>query len=242
MDLGENIRCARLARNLTQSALAEALGVSDRAVSRWERGVSSPDVHLLARLALMLETSADALLAVDPQRIQAEILRATEACTALMDQGQPEAAASMMRSALARHPGQPELMVYLARALLALKTESAAQEALALCRAAEQTGKPMRLSTTFGGKQTMALCLHRLGRLEEAERLVADELPAIFVSRELLLARVAAPEKARLFREHNVNLLAGLLLGTLDKLDGGAESSPWHRAALAIRQALADVL
>ena len=40
MNLPENIRRARLARGLTQSALAEALGVSDRAVSRWENGVS----------------------------------------------------------------------------------------------------------------------------------------------------------------------------------------------------------
>lgn len=40
MNLGENIRRARLSRGLTQGALAEALGVSDRAVSRWETGVS----------------------------------------------------------------------------------------------------------------------------------------------------------------------------------------------------------
>lgn len=42
MNLGENIRRARLERGLTQSALAEALGVSDKAVSRWERNISAP--------------------------------------------------------------------------------------------------------------------------------------------------------------------------------------------------------
>lgn len=40
MNLAENIRHARLSRGLTQRTLAEALGVSDRAVSRWETGVS----------------------------------------------------------------------------------------------------------------------------------------------------------------------------------------------------------
>lgn len=172
---------------------------------------------MLAQLALLLETSADALLDVDPQRIQAEILHTTEECTALLNQNQPEEAVRLLRAASARYPNQPELMVYLARSLLALKTEAAAQEALALCRAAD--GRPMRLSTTFGCKQVMALCLHRLGRMEEAARLVTDEMPAIFVSRELMLAHVAPPEQARRIRESNVALLAELLAGTLEKLD-----------------------
>ena len=61
MNLAENIRRARLNRGMTQSALADVLGVSDRAVSRWETGAACPDVTLLPRLALVLETSADAL-------------------------------------------------------------------------------------------------------------------------------------------------------------------------------------
>ena len=242
MNLGENIRRTRLEHGLTQSALAEALGVSDRAVSRWERNISAPDVALLANLALVLGTSTDALLAIDPQRIQAEILRATAECTALLNQDQPEKAVAMMRAALARYPNQPELMVYLARGLLALKTDAAVQEALVLCRTAEKSGKPMRLSTTFGCKQVMALCLHHLGRMEEAERLVTDEMPAIWVSRELLLARVAPPEKAHLFREHNVKLLSDLLIGTLEQLGRADNASPWNEAAATVRQALTHVL
>ena len=80
MNLAENIRNARLARGLTQSALAEALGVSDRTVSRWENDAAAPDVTLLSRLALTLQTSADALLGVDPLRIREEILAATAEC------------------------------------------------------------------------------------------------------------------------------------------------------------------
>lgn len=40
MNLHENIRRARLDRGMTQAALADLLGVSNRAVSRWETGVS----------------------------------------------------------------------------------------------------------------------------------------------------------------------------------------------------------
>ena len=81
MALHDNLRRARQARGLTQSALAAQLGVSDRAVSRWETGAACPDVTLLPQLAMLLETSADALLGMDPLHIEAEILRTTEACT-----------------------------------------------------------------------------------------------------------------------------------------------------------------
>ena len=216
MNMGENIRRARQKQGLTQSALAERLGVSDRAVSRWETGAAAPAVDLLVPLALALDTSTDALLGVDPQRMQQEILQATEACNQQLKQGDAAAAVSMMQEMNEKFPNQPELMAYLALALLALKTEPATRQALALCRAAD--GRPMRLSTTYGCKQTMAYALHRLGKAEQAARLVEDEMPAIFVSREVLLPRVAPPERAQRIRRSNVNLLGGMLADTLDKL------------------------
>lgn len=230
MNIGDNIRRARQQQGMTQAALAEQLGVSDRAVSRWETGTASPDIALLARLALTLETSTDALLGVDPQRIQAEILAATEECTQLLNAGDTAAALALMQEKARKYPNQPELMVYLARALLRLKTEDAAREALHLCRLAD--GKPMRLSTTYGCKQVMATALHRLGKSEQAARLVEDEMPAIFVSRELLLPRFTSPERADHIRRSNVDLLAHYLTDTLDKLQH-------HDAAEAIRQIVA---
>lgn len=50
---------------------------------------AAPDVTLLPRLALVLETSTDALLGVDPLRIQRELLAATEECTRLLNAGTP---------------------------------------------------------------------------------------------------------------------------------------------------------
>lgn len=232
MNLGDNIRRARQKRGLTQSALAEQLGVSDRAVSRWETNAASPDVALLAKLALTLETTADALLGVDPLRMQGEILRATEDCTRLLNAGDAPAAVRLMREGAEKYPNQPELMVYLARALLALKTEDAAREALQLCRTAD--GKPMRLSSTYACKQVMARALHRLGKTEQAARLVEDEMPAIFVSRELLLPRFVSPERAERIRRSNVDLLGHFLTNTLDQLQ-------YHAVAAAVRQIIADL-
>lgn len=59
---GSLIRSLRLRRGMTQLALAERLGVSGKAVSKWECGGGAPDIALLPALAEVLGVSARALL------------------------------------------------------------------------------------------------------------------------------------------------------------------------------------
>ncbi|MDO4287420.1 MAG: helix-turn-helix transcriptional regulator [Eubacteriales bacterium] len=63
--LGKHIATLRKQRGLTQEALAEALGVSPQAVSKWETDTSCPDISLLPKLAAELGVTVDALLAGD---------------------------------------------------------------------------------------------------------------------------------------------------------------------------------
>ncbi|MCI9514308.1 MAG: helix-turn-helix domain-containing protein [Oscillospiraceae bacterium] len=63
---GQFICILRKQRGLTQRELAEAIGVTDKAVSRWERGRGLPDVSLLSPLAGALCTSVTELLAGEP--------------------------------------------------------------------------------------------------------------------------------------------------------------------------------
>ena len=44
--IGEFISSKRKEKNMTQSDLAKKLGVTDKAVSKWERGLGCPDVSL----------------------------------------------------------------------------------------------------------------------------------------------------------------------------------------------------
>lgn len=54
---GALIRALRKERNMTQKDLAERLHITDRAVSKWERGLCAPDISLLEPLADALEVS-----------------------------------------------------------------------------------------------------------------------------------------------------------------------------------------
>lgn len=77
---GVTIAALRKEKRMTQLELANLLGVTDKAVSKWERDLSCPDVGTLPRLAEILGVSVDALMQVRTQTRQEtgpERLRAT---------------------------------------------------------------------------------------------------------------------------------------------------------------------
>ena len=57
----ENLKRLRSARGLTQRALADALGVTFQAVSKWENGRAAPDIFVLPRLASIFGCQIDDL-------------------------------------------------------------------------------------------------------------------------------------------------------------------------------------
>ena len=60
--IGQTIARLRREHNMTQMALADAMGVSFQAVSNWERGQSMPDISKLPELAELFGTTIDDLL------------------------------------------------------------------------------------------------------------------------------------------------------------------------------------
>lgn len=66
--LGEKIGSLRREKGLTQEELAEKLGVSPQAVSKWENDVSCPDIMLLPELARIFEVSTDMLLGCEGEK------------------------------------------------------------------------------------------------------------------------------------------------------------------------------
>ena len=60
--IGKFIAECRKKKKLTQEQLAEQLGVSDRAVSKWERGLNMPDSSLMLDLSSILSISVNELL------------------------------------------------------------------------------------------------------------------------------------------------------------------------------------
>ena len=62
MNIGKTIAELRKANNMTQSEVADILGVSYQAVSKWERNESLPDITLLPQIADLFHVTIDQLL------------------------------------------------------------------------------------------------------------------------------------------------------------------------------------
>lgn len=64
MEIGKIIKQARVNKKITQEQLAEAIGVTTQAVSKWETNCSYPDITLIPAIANYLDVSSDELLGI----------------------------------------------------------------------------------------------------------------------------------------------------------------------------------
>ena len=62
---GDNLKTIRKAKGFTQEELAIKINVVRQTVSKWEKGLSVPDVDILNRIADVLEVSVSELLGAD---------------------------------------------------------------------------------------------------------------------------------------------------------------------------------
>ena len=60
--VGNAIKSLRTGAGYTQHQLADLMGVTDQAVSKWERGLSVPDVSIVTKLSVLLDVDVDNLL------------------------------------------------------------------------------------------------------------------------------------------------------------------------------------
>lgn len=74
--IGSFISKKRKEKNLTQKELASKIGVTDKAVSKWERGLGCPDVSILELLANALDVSILEIL--KGRKIENEVIHVTE--------------------------------------------------------------------------------------------------------------------------------------------------------------------
>ena len=71
MPFGQNVQRLRRAAGLSQEELAERLGVTRQAVSKWERDSAYPEMEKLARMSQLFGVTVEALLNGDPAPAEA---------------------------------------------------------------------------------------------------------------------------------------------------------------------------
>lgn len=105
--IAENIRIFRKEQKMTQERLAEALGVTVGAVSKWESGSSVPDITLIMDIAEFFGTSIDVLLGYNLQSDGAS--KAVARIKKLRNEKNFDASSSEAEKALQKYPNSFEI-------------------------------------------------------------------------------------------------------------------------------------
>lgn len=98
----------------SQEQIADMLCVTAQAVSKWETGVSYPDLSLLPIIANLFGVSADYLLGINLSEKEEVIDKTIEECDLLTKEQRYSDAVTILRDALIKYPSEPRLMYKLA--------------------------------------------------------------------------------------------------------------------------------
>ena len=115
---GENLKKLRKAKELTQETLADFLGVSFQAVSKWERNESYPDITMLPTIASFFGVTVDNLLGTDMIENEKRINEYNEAYLRLINEKKYEELRAVMKKAVNEFPGNYELLAKYLNAVL----------------------------------------------------------------------------------------------------------------------------
>jgi len=104
MTIGENIKCLRKDKGITQEKLAEHLNISCQAISKWERGETLPDITLVIPIADYFGVPTDQLLGVDHAKNEQKILTLLAECDRLGNLGKLKEKCDLNRKAYKEFP------------------------------------------------------------------------------------------------------------------------------------------
>ena len=220
INIGTKIRELRKKKGITQEGLASVLSVSPQAISKWESGLTYPDMEMIPTIAGYFEVSLDMLFAYDVREMQAKIQRILkEAAPDLYDNTKKYIA--IVTTALQDYPGNAELLFALLCAyeydLRTHGNDARTEDIIALSqKIITEDGDFVRICEA---KEIQAAALLRKGEYERAKE-VLKTLPEEFAIRDTALAfRLTGRDKLNGAIGGRCHHLQGLYRACMDEGD-----------------------
>ncbi|MBQ9765411.1 MAG: helix-turn-helix domain-containing protein [Lachnospiraceae bacterium] len=107
--VGKNIKTLRKAHNLTQEQLAESIGVSFQAVSKWENSIALPDITFVPVLASFFGVTTDELFSYNLQDMQKEVDSIRDEAYKYRE-SDPKKSKEILEEGLGKYPGNETLL------------------------------------------------------------------------------------------------------------------------------------
>ena len=209
--LGEKIRALRKSRNISQEVLAQYLGVSFQAVSKWENGDNLPDVTMIPAIAIFFEVSTDELF--DFNRLETE-QKIQQACWDIADirYDEPEKAEQMLRELLRQYPGNE---VILNNLLYTMRSPDRCEEVVTLCKSILEVAKFDDVK--YDVLRILAETYHEMGQ-QDLVKPTLEHIPEIYFSKLELAAKLLESEDAMQAAKTQAGLSRDDLLDMLSRL------------------------
>lgn len=130
INIGQKIRTLRKERGISQEVLAQYLGVTFQAVSKWENGTVMPDLPMIPAIAAFFGISTDELLDFNRYEIEKNVRAIVNEHRRLWDD--PEKCEQVLRDGLKKYPGNDVLLNCL---IGVIPVPERSAEVIDLCRA-----------------------------------------------------------------------------------------------------------
>ena len=191
MKIGEQIKRLRKERNMTQEQLAEKIGISFQAVSKWENDISLPDVATLPIIAGFFGVSMDTIFDYDAEKNAEKALEIAKQTWTLRESN-PELGKSIIFEGLKQYPENDillENLLYLTESPdeiidIALRTISATKDD----------------STKYDALRFLAYAYKEKGDIDEAKAAL-EKIPELYFTRLSEMAYILTGEEKRIAAE-----------------------------------------
>ena len=206
--LGEKIKTLRKQKNISQEVFAKYLGVSFQAVSKWENGLTMPDVTLIPAIASFFGVSTDELFDFNLFETEKQVDSICHKSWKYRDTD-PAKAERILREGLQRYPGND---IILNNLLYTLDCKTRADEVIALCKTLIASTKDD--SVKYDACRILATCYKENGQND----LVAPTLeliPEIYFSKLELMASLLDGEVSYEAAQKHKNICAEDLVDML---------------------------
>lgn len=189
INMGGKIRQLRKQRNISQEVLAQALGVSFQAVSKWENSVAMPDVAMIPAIASFFGVSTDELF--DFNLIEQE-KKVQELCWAAAEYRftDPKKSETMLREALRQYPGNE---IILNNLLYVMQTPDRYDEVITVCKSILEITKYDDVK--YDVTRILAQTYHDKGD-QALVRPTLEQIPEIYFSKLELAANLLTGDEA----------------------------------------------
>jgi len=236
MKIGEKIKVLRKAKNISQETLANTLGVTFQAVSKWETGATAPDIALIPPMASFFDVSIDELFDYhtwENEQTVDEICRRAYARRC----NDPEGAEEILREGLKQFPANEKLLTVLVYTLWAISGRD--EDLEVTCKAL------LDCATDAGVKcdvlRFLAMTYHRKGSTELIQP-VLDQIPEFYFTKLECVAKLTGGKQSLEAAQFQMNLSANTLVEMLGIMEMRYAEDANSEAAALCRRLLDGVL